>query len=100
MDQRHESVPAVYRHLLTAFSAKRISFPITDSVRANISKTFISFVHFKGFMQPLRSQGCYRVPEEKNSQEDRISKSSGVFVHQQRGCPRERGVGSSSPLPV
>lgn len=90
VDQRHESVPAVYRHLLTAFSAKRISFPITDSVHTNISKTFISFVNFKRFMQPLRSQGCYEVPEEKNSREDRISHRESLFTS--KGAVPGRGV--------
>lgn len=83
VDQRHESISAIYKHLLTAFSAKkkkRISFLIIDSVHANISKTPISFVNFKGFMQPLRSQGCYRIPEEENSQEDRISHLESLFT--------------------
>jgi hypothetical protein len=43
MSQRHESTPAVYRYLLTAFSIMRIPVQITNSRNANSSKTLISF---------------------------------------------------------
>lgn len=93
VDQRHESISAIYRHLLTAFlqkkKKKKISFLIIDSVHDNISKTPISFVNFKGFMQSLRSQGCYRVPEEENSREDRISHLESLFTS--RGAVPGRG---------
>lgn len=69
---------------------KKISFLIIDSVHDNISKTPISFVNFKGFMQSLRSQGCcYRVPEEENSREDRISHLESLFTG--RGAVPGRG---------